>query len=263
MSRFSSGGGAALPSLLDLCLQCITRNISRYAADLKPLPPNIKDKLIKSLSVHGWITDSNISTILHPGVEALDLRDCNISDSALHQLCHCKQLKKINLSVWKENRPTITSEGVAALALSCRFLREASFKRCSNLMDHGVLTLSLNCPLLQILNIGGCSSITDSSLQALGQNCRYLHSVDFSSTQVTDDGVVALASGMCSENLKEIHMERCVKLTDVAVEAVLTYCPKMYILLFHGCPLITDRSREALEQMVRPDKFKQVSWTVY
>ncbi|XP_053113785.1 protein AMN1 homolog isoform X2 [Hemicordylus capensis] len=248
---------------MPVCLHCLTKNISRYASDIKPLPPNIKDKLIKSLSVQGWITDSNINTVLHPAVEALDLRDCEISDSALRQLCSCKQLKKIHLNVWKENRLTVTSEGVAALALSCPYLREAFFKRCSNLTDSGVLTLALNCPHLQILNIGGCSSITDISLEALGQNCRNLHSVDFSSTQVTDNGVIALVSGMCSKNLKEIHMELCVNLTDVAVEAVLTYCPKMYILLFHGCPLITDRSREALEQLVRPNKFKQVSWTVY
>ncbi|XP_061494697.1 protein AMN1 homolog isoform X2 [Rhineura floridana] len=244
-------------------LHCLTRNVSRYAADIKPLPPNIKDKLIKSLSVQGWINDSNIIMVLHPAVEALDLRDCDISDNALRQLCNCKQLKKINLNVWKGNRLTVTSEGVAALALSCPYLREVSFKRCSNLTDSGVLALALNCPLLQIVNIGGCSSITDTSLQALGQNCQSLHSVDFSSTQVTDDGVIALVSGMCSKNLKEIHMERCVNLTDVAVEAVLSCCPMIYILLFHGCPLITDRSREALEQLVGPNKFMQVSWTAY
>lgn len=34
-------------------------------------------------------------------------------------------------------------------------------------------------------------------------------------------------------------MERCVNLTDTAVEAVLTYCPMIHILLFHGCPLVT------------------------
>uniref|UniRef100_A0A8C7E261 Antagonist of mitotic exit network 1 homolog n=1 Tax=Naja naja TaxID=35670 RepID=A0A8C7E261_NAJNA len=240
----SYGGGGMVRSLLELCLHCLTRNISRYAADIKSLPPNIKDKLIKSLSIQGWITDTNISMILHPAVEALDLRDCDISDYALKQLCNCRHLKKINVNVWKNNRLTITSEGVAALALSCPYLREASFKRCSNLTDSGILALALNCPLLQIINIGGCSNITDTSLRALGQNCRSLHSVDFSSTQ-------------------EIHMERCVNLTDVAVEAVLTYCPVIYILLFHGCPLVTDRSREALEQLVGPKKFKQVSWTVY
>ncbi|XP_038263599.1 protein AMN1 homolog isoform X3 [Dermochelys coriacea] len=259
-------GGVRL--LLDLCLQCLTKNISRYVADIKPLPPNIKDKLIKLMSMQGRITDSNISEVLHPAVETLDLRDCDISDTALLQLCNCKQLKKINLNSCKENRLAITSEGVRALALSCPYLREASFKRCCNVSDNGVLALALNCHLLQIVNLGSCSGITDASLHALGQNCRFLHSVDFSSTQ-------------------EIHMERCVTLTDVAVEAVLTCCPAIYILLFHGCPLITvficdlsgvtmyhpphtvvgsvetDRSREALEQLVGPNKIKQVTWTVY
>ncbi|XP_044290150.1 protein AMN1 homolog isoform X1 [Varanus komodoensis] len=255
--------GGAVRALLDICLDTFTRNISRYAADIKPLPPNIKDKLIKLLSVQGRITDSNISMVLHPAVEALDLRDCDISDNGLQQLYNCKQLKKINLNVWKRTRATITSVGVAALAVSCPYLREVYFKRCSNLTDSGVLALALNCPLLQIVNIGGCFSITDTSLQALGQNCQSLHSVDFSSTQVTDDGVIALVSGMCSKNLKEIHMDQCVNLTDVAVEAVLTCCPMIYILLFHGCPLVTDRSREALEQLVGSNKFKQISWTVY
>ncbi|XP_060101719.1 protein AMN1 homolog [Heteronotia binoei] len=258
-----SGDGGAVRSLLDLCLYCLTENISRYAADIRPLPPNIKDRLIKSLSIQGWITDSNISMVLHPAVEALDLQVCDISDNALQQLSNCKQLKKINLNVWKDKRLTITSEGVAALASSCPYLREASFKRCSNLTDTGVLALAHNCQLLQVLNIGGCSRITDTSLHALGKHCRHLHSVDFSSTCVTDDGVIALVSGICSKNLKEIHMERCVNLTDIAVEAVLTCCPMIYIFLFHGCPLITDRSQEALEQLVGPNKFKQVSWTVY
>ncbi|XP_032913484.1 protein AMN1 homolog isoform X1 [Catharus ustulatus] len=201
--------------------------------------------------------------VLHPSVESLDLRDCDISDNALLQLYNCKQLKKINLNSCKESRFGITSEGVIALALSCPYLREASFKRCCDITDSGVLALALNCQFLQIVNLGSCSGITDASLQALGENCKFLHSVDFSSTQVTDDGVVALVSGRCSKNLKEIHMERCVNLTDVAVEAVLTCCPKIHIFLFHGCPLITDRSRDALEQLIISNKIKQLTWTVY
>uniref|UniRef100_A0A8U7MAC8 Protein AMN1 homolog n=1 Tax=Corvus moneduloides TaxID=1196302 RepID=A0A8U7MAC8_CORMO len=201
--------------------------------------------------------------VLHPAVESLDLRDCDISDNALLQLYNCKQLKKINLNSCKENRFGITSEGVIALALSCPYLREASFKRCCDITDSGVLALAFNCQFLQIVNLGSCSGIMDASLQALGEHCKFLHSVDFSSTQVTDDGVVALVSGTCSKNLKEIHMERCVNLTDIAVEAVLTCCPKIHIFLFHGCPLITDRSRDALEQLIISNKIKQLTWTVY
>ncbi|NWH76284.1 AMN1 protein, partial [Piaya cayana] len=184
----------------------LTKNLSRYAADIKSLPPNIKDKLIKLMSMQGQITDSNISEVLHPAVEFLDLRDCDISDKALWQLCNCKQLKKINLNSWKENRLGITSEGVVALALSCPSLREVSFKRCCNLTDSGVIALALNCTFLQIVNLGGCSGIMDESLQALGKHCNFLHSVDFSSTRVTDDGVVALVSGTCSKNLKVTYL---------------------------------------------------------
>ncbi|XP_032543486.1 protein AMN1 homolog isoform X1 [Chiroxiphia lanceolata] len=266
MSRLSGGwdgAGEEVRLLLDLCLQCLTKNLSRYAADIKSLPPNIKDKLIKLMSRQGQITDSNISEVLHPAVESLDLRDCDISDNALLQLYNCKQLKKINLNSCKENRFGITSEGVIALALSCPYLQEASFKRCCDITDSGILALALNCQFLQIVNLGSCSGIMDASLQALGENCKFLHSVDFSSTQVTDDGVVALVSGTCSKNLKEIHMERCVNLTDVAVEAVLNCCPKIHIFLFHGCPLITDRSRDVLEELIISNKIKQVTWTVY
>lgn len=45
------------------CVQYLTKNLSRYTADIKTLPPNIKDKLIKLMSRQGQITDSNISEV--------------------------------------------------------------------------------------------------------------------------------------------------------------------------------------------------------
>ncbi|XP_058139000.1 protein AMN1 homolog isoform X1 [Dasypus novemcinctus] len=297
------------------------KNISRYITDIKPLPPNIKDRLIKIMSMQGRITDSNISEILHPEVQSLDLRSCDISDTALLHLCNCRKLKKLNLNSSKENRMSITSEGIKAVALSCSHLHEASLKRCCRLTDEGVLALALNCRLLKLVDLGGCLGITDMSLHALGENCPFLQCVDFSATQVSDNGVVALVGGPCAKklevsspscrhkrlgrsggrasgvvparvhawaggrsralglkafgfsdcggarnwvlNLREIHMGHCVNLTDEAVEAVLTCCPQIRILLFHGCPLITDHSREVLEQLVGPNKLKQVTWTVY
>ncbi|XP_074050880.1 protein AMN1 homolog isoform X7 [Macrotis lagotis] len=226
------------------CLWCLMKDISRYVTDIKLMPPNIKDKMIKIMSFQGQITDSNISEILHPEVESLDLRSCDISDIALLQLDNCRKLKKLNLNSSKENRISVTSEGIKAVASTCSFLFQASLKRCCNLTDEGVLALAFNCRLLKIVDLGGCSRITDVSLQALGENCSFLQSVDFSATQ-------------------EIHMGHCVNLTDSAVEAVLTCCPQIHILLFHGCPLITDHSREVLEQLVGPNKIKQVTWTVY
>ncbi|XP_040294869.1 protein AMN1 homolog [Bufo bufo] len=249
--------------LLDRCLICLSKNLSRYESDLEPLPPHLKDKLITLLSVQGLLTDSNIGRVLHPSVKKLDLRDCDVSDNALRAISLCRQLKKINLNSSKgEERTSVTSEGITEVAQSCPYLHEITLKKCRNLTDAGVLALSLNCPLLQIVNLSGCSEVSDVSLHALGQNCPLLHSVDLSATKVTDDGVIALVSGKCSSNLKEIHIDRCLHVTDDAVEAILTCCPNIYILLFHGCPQITDRSALAIEQLLGSKKLKQVTWTV-
>lgn len=85
---------------------------------------------------------------------------------------------------WVTLSSVVSLAGVIALALSCPYLREASFKRCCDITDSGVLALALNCQFLQIVNLGSCSGIMDASLQALGEHCKFLHSVDFSSTQV-------------------------------------------------------------------------------
>ncbi|KAM3924094.1 protein AMN1 homolog [Leptodactylus fuscus] len=245
------------------CLVCLSQNLSRYESDIEPLPPNLKDKLITLLCVQGLLTDSNIGQVLHPSVKKLDLRDCDVSDNALRLISRCRQLKKINLNSSKgEERTSVTSEGITLVAQSCPYLHEITLKKCRNLTDAGVQALSLNCPLLQIVNLSGCPLVSDVSLQALGQNCPYLHSVDLSATQVTDDGVIALVSGKCSKNIKEIHIDRCLHVTDDSVEAILTCCPNIYILLFHGCPQVTERSMIAIEQILGSKKLKQVTWTV-
>ncbi|XP_056373534.1 protein AMN1 homolog [Hyla sarda] len=255
--------GCRVDPLLDRCLVCLSKNLSRYESDLEPLPPHLKDKLITLLCVQGLLTDANIGRVLHPSVKKLDLRDCDVSDDALRLITCCRQLKKINLNSSKgEERTSVTSEGITAIAQSCPYLHEVTLKKCCSLTDAGVLALSLNCPLLQVINLSGCIMVGDASLEALGQNCPLLHSVDLSATKVTDDGIVALVTGKCSKNLKEIHIVRCTHVTDDTVEAILTSCPNIDILLFHGCPQITDRSVVALEQLLGSKKLRQITWTV-
>ncbi|XP_073423736.1 protein AMN1 homolog isoform X1 [Dendrobates tinctorius] len=257
--------GRRVDALLDRCLFFVSKNLSRYykSSDVEPLPPHLKDKLVTLLCAQGLLTDSNIGWVLHPSVKKLDLRDCDVSDNALQLVSRCRQLMKINLNASKgEERTAITSKGITAVAQSCPYLHEVTLKKCRNLTDVGVLALSLNCPLLQIVNLSGCVMVSDTSLRALGENCPLLHSVDLSATKVTDGGIITLVTGRCSQNLKEIHIDRCTHVTDDAVEAILTCCPNIDILLFHGCPQTTDRSAIAIEQLLRSKKLSQVTWTV-
>ncbi|KAG5845211.1 protein AMN1 homolog [Anguilla rostrata] len=248
----------AVYSLLDLSLNCLAKYADNYHGDIVSLPVGIKDKLVRIMTSQGAVTDFNISQLLHPGIHTLDLQICRVSDSALRQT-RCPGLRRILL----RGLPEITSAGVCALAESCPSLQVVDLGGCTGLTDEGVLALARCCPLLEVVSLRGCSSVGDAALQALARNCRLLHSVYLSETLVTDEGVIGLATGVCSGSLKELNMVRCQFVTDEAVTAVLTHCPKIRIFNFHGCPLISDQSRGALHNFVGPGKIQQVTWTVY
>ncbi|KAJ8377273.1 hypothetical protein AAFF_G00261820 [Aldrovandia affinis] len=248
----------ALYSLLDLSLNCLAKYVDHYHRDIKALPLGIKDKLVQIMTSRGTVTDFNIGQLLHAGIRVLVLQNCVVSDSALLQI-RCPQLRTIIMMGCQ----AITSEGVRALADSCPSLQTVDLGRCVALTDDGVLALAHSGSQLEVISLRGCSALSDTALLALGQNCRLLHSAYFSETHVTDEGVVGLATGVCSNSLKEIEMAHCQFLTDKAVTAVVTHCPNIRIFNFHGCPLMTDRSRRVLQNSIGPDKIQQVSWTVY
>ncbi|XP_018585292.1 protein AMN1 homolog [Scleropages formosus] len=248
----------ALHSLLDLSLGCVARHADRFHGDIKALPLEIKDKLVRLMTSHGKVNDFNISELLHPLLTTLDLQNCEVSDSALQQI-HCHQLRRILLRRCR----SVTTEGVKALASSCPGLQVVDLSGCSFVTDEGIQALATGCRHLEVISLRGCSELSSAALLALSQNCRLLHSIYISETRVTDDGVVGLATGLCSNTIKELQMARCQFLTDRSVMAVLRNCGNIRIFIFHGCPLITDHAREALQNLTGPDKIQQVSWTVY
>ncbi|XP_033101858.1 protein AMN1 homolog isoform X2 [Anneissia japonica] len=228
------------------------------------LPPNLKDKFLHLLSKRGLLNDSNISKLVHDRTKALDFSECDVTDECLQKLSVCRNLRKIDLNATKDNRLTITSLGVEAVSRSCPHLQTIYLRRCTLLTDSAIIAIAQNCRHVLQLNVGGCQLITDASLIALGQNSRMLSSVNFSKTQVTDEGVLSLAMGVCKQSLKEVHMDHCCHLTDEAVEAIVGFCPRVSFLIFHGCPNITERSRQALEEFRGPNsQMKQLTWTVY
>ncbi|XP_056595141.1 protein AMN1 homolog isoform X2 [Triplophysa dalaica] len=246
-------------SLLSLCALSVAQRPENYD-DIKLLPAGVKDKLLRIMSSdsYGTINDSNINWLLHSETRTLDLQNCNVSDSALIQI-HCRQLRTILLRGCAE----ITSEGVEVLASQCPYLQLVDLTGCPLVTDSGIQALARHCKNLEVISLRGCTALSDKALLELGENCKFLHSIYFSGTDVTDKGVIGLATGVCSHSLKELQMVRCRNLTDLAVTAVLANCANMRIFNFHGCPLITDKSREALNHLIGPNKIQQVSWTVY
>ncbi|KAK2179107.1 hypothetical protein NP493_513g01000 [Ridgeia piscesae] len=213
----------------------------------------------------GLITDANIAQVIHSRTKVLDLSECDISDCGLSHIAKtCKLLIKIDLNSAKANRTTVSSAGVCILATSCPHLQVVYLRRCPHVTDDAVVAIARHCPQLRELNVGGCSQLTDVSLEALAAS-RHLSSVNFSRANVTDAGVLSLVAGDCGASLKEVHMNHCGALSDEAIEAVLQCCPNITILLFDGCPKLTERSRIALEEseQANQSKMRQITWTIY
>ncbi|KAJ7998021.1 hypothetical protein DPEC_G00218220 [Dallia pectoralis] len=242
-------------TLLDIAVR-VAFNADWYLSDIMALPASLKDKLLRNMSTRGMLTDLNISLVLHSGTHTLDMMNCRVSDSALQQI-HCPQLRKIFL----RGNLSITSEGVRALAASCPELNVVDLTGCSAVTDEGVLALARGCGTLEVLSLWGCSDVGDCALLELLGSCRFLHTLNLSGTQVTDEGVLGLATAQCSNRIKELQLARCRRLTDKAVKTVFRNCPNIQIFIFTGCPLITDQ--DALQNLLSPVKLQHVSWTVY
>lgn len=198
--------------------------------------------------------------MLHPSLRDLELCECRISDSGLASLCVCKNLRKLDLNATKNSRDDITSEGVIKVFTSCCQLQTVYLRRCINVSDTAIITLTENSRHLEHLNLCGCINITDTSLHVLAKNCKFLQSLNISKTKVTDNGIMQLTTGKCRQSIKEVQVSHCIHITDASIEALLALCPRINILIFDGCPHVTESSRHAIEEA---GQLKQLSWTVY
>ncbi|KAK6169962.1 hypothetical protein SNE40_018472 [Patella caerulea] len=257
-----------MTSLFYISARAVVTEIGHYAEMLHDAPPHIKDQCLKLMSRRGLVTDENIEMVVHKRLKTLELNLCeNITDNGLYKLKKvCPYLCKIDLNCTAtEIRSAITSEGITSLAQSCPHLQIVFLRKCDNITDDGVIALTTNCRHLQHLNLRGCTQLTDRSMITIADNLSFLSSLNVSMTQITDEGVYRLVSGDCKNTLKELDISSCIELTDEAVEGVTQCCKQISILIFHGCPKMTEQARIALEELAHRQgtKIKQLTFTVY
>jgi len=63
-----------------------------------------------------------------------------------------------------------------------------------------------------------------------------------------------------SISLQELNVSHCLNVTDEGIQSVVTQCQRLSILVSHGCPLLTNLSRDIASNGRR---LKQITWTVY
>ncbi|ESO84107.1 hypothetical protein LOTGIDRAFT_184154 [Lottia gigantea] len=254
----------SVATLFTISSRAVVHDLDKHGNGIKNMSSHIKDECLKLMSRRGLLTDNNIELIIHNRIRKIEMNLCeNISDEGLFKLGKCPNLVKIDINAPNpEIRCGITSQGIMNLARSCPYLQIVFLRKCSNVTDDGVIALAENCPRLRHLNLRGCTQLTDKSVIAIGEHLSFISSLNISMTQVTDDGIFKLVSGNCNQTIKELDISNCIALTDEAVEAVTQSCSLVSILIFHGCPKMTEQARLALEDKEGP-QMKHVTWTIY
>ena len=249
-------------SLVNSCLYSVAENMSLKNYDISIIPTNVKERMLNLLCKRGLITDSNIAVCLFASLSTIDLSESSVSDKALEIIAETSsRLIKLDLNATKGNREEITSVGIIALSKGCRLLQTVYLRRCVNVADDAIVELSRVCRHLCQLNVGGCRQITDVALAAMGENSAALESLNVSGTSITDEGIRFLCEGLPGKSLNELHINNCCNLTDASVNLVTRTCPSIQILLLHGCPKMTDATRNAIDELAT--QMRQVTWTFY
>jgi len=267
-----------LPTLVDLTLRRLVegrrekglqdlRKSSRQNIvsidNFKRLPPHLKDGLRDGLLKRQELSPEELGYLLHPAVRDIDLQDQRPTDDLLRVLSQVKTFKRINLN--QGSTPaSLSTAALVELLTGQRYLQSFFIRGLSNVTVEVFATLSSCCPNLLHLDVSRCPDISDEHLNTI-RGCRRLESLSLAATNVSDLALHHVASGESRDRLKELRIDRCRNITDDGIGVLLDGLSKLEILIFHGCPQVTSRSRIILEEYLSTPQrnVRQLTWTVY
>lgn len=210
---------------------------------------------------------------------AIDLTNCNqTTNYALIGLAHAaKRLQGINLS----GCSGVTDNGILSLAEYCPLLRRVKLSGVAGITDTSVIALAKNCPLLLEIDLNHCHLVTDFGVRSLWRHCNQMREMRLAHCpELTDSAFPAplrveqralldfdpfhspgnhdlgkllppLVLDRSFENIRMLDLTACSKITDNAIEGIVSHAPKIRNLVLSKCSLLTDRALEVISKLGR------------
>jgi hypothetical protein len=207
-------------------------------------------RLTHVIMVSTNLSDVGVMTLAEqcPQLKMLDISRCEeLSDaSVLACVKHCRRIADVSFRWCK----LMTDSVVVALATGCPHLTSICFDRCG-LTDDALLGLALHssaCPLLTRVKFSENDGVTNVGICALAKSYGQLATVDFSFCDVSNEAVLALASGC--PRLSRVDLAGCEALTNEAVIALVERCTELVHISFRDCDGITSDALIALAVLV-------------
>jgi len=220
-----------------------------------------------------------LASMLHKNVTDLDLQDLDITDAHLDVVATYNNYRKINFNQRKnltrdfklgidnskENVQKLPTESsICKVLTGNKYLHTLFLSGWTSLTTTTMTAIVQNCPHMRYLDLGNCNRLDDQAAQVIGQ-LGHLESLSLTGTRITDVGLASIGHSESADTLKELRINKCGEITDEGVEFLLSGLQALEILIFNGCPKVTDDSRLALDRYLRDHRInvRQLSWTVY
>lgn len=222
---------------------------------------------LRTLNLAGTAFNDELAPLLVasvPQLTSLDVRSCALSDAAMAEIAKCSSLRVLRMS-GKENRTTVSDDGLAALAplkslkviaLDDLWIGKPGLEHLTKLEtleeiylsativdDDAVAALS-KFPRLRKLRLAR-TNITDAALASLSA-CKLLEEIDLSEiSTLTDAGMPSLAA---LTSLKKLNLWR-VQISDTGALALAPLTSLQWLNLDNtklsdaGLPLLRDMNQ--------------------
>ncbi|KAF9314193.1 SCF ubiquitin ligase complex subunit [Podila horticola] len=131
----------------------------------------------------------------------------------------------------------ITDVGASVIKILGKHLHYLHLGHCAKITDRLMISLAQHCTRIRYLDLACCSKLTDATLFALAQLPKLRRIGLVKCSNITDHGLYALlVTQVLSQTLERVHLSYCVRLSDVAVAALVNQCSKLTHLSLTGVP---------------------------
>ena len=149
------------------------------------------------------LSNVNIQDISLPNLHTITLNNCQFEDSFALQL-------------------TSLSREICWLDLYF----------CEELSEAAILSMVQNCPKLTGLGLGGLQ-VSDAVLEKITKLCPGMTNlILYGNELITDRGILSIASNL--QTLEEFDIQACIRLTDLSLSYLSTYCASTLRVLYIG-----------------------------
>jgi F-box and leucine-rich repeat protein GRR1 len=210
--------------------------------------PSFPNLVAIDLSGVDSVTDRTVSAIAYNcrKLQGINLLSCRqVSSTSVSALAEkCPLLRRVKLSGLID----LTDEPVSALAIEGTLLLEIDLNGCKKLSDRAVRDIWTHSHNMREMRISHCAELTDLAFPA-PQNIRDLPPGPNpfpESNRHPGSDLPPLRLSRPLEHLRMLDLTNCSRITDDAVEGIVSAAPRLRNLVLSKCGQLTDRAIESI-----------------